>query len=340
MLLLNSIYNWFINTVRFYTVLALYGLTLLPLVKETLNLESQNLLVAFSGILVLSLELPAVFFKLIRIRARDELARRNQIEMGKEDVIVNPPKLMLFALFMHSACRLLVFMVVLNAFGLNYLGKESDPVALILLLSFFAFEMLAFIFMYVKTRVFIEPGIDTITIKEDEADAEKFNSIYLPLIQEPSQIRKEKYADIVLLIFGVMAYAPLWYVLNQSAIQVIDEMKLNKSDVFTSLFSVTIMIFLLSILAFIPLRVTFWIEESMVAKRNQIKAGLNSQFVLFAIMTFLPSYHHWYDSFLSGGKSNWPEWLQVTLPPLIYLILLLAIEWVNRKRNALAYKSL
>ena len=286
---INIIKSYLLNGVFAYALFGIYSLTAAPIVTQYINYGDKNLFIALFGFTMLIAEFFALNFKLkmVRIRAQEKRLAYKK-ETGK-DIIPTSNALVFYAFFMRLVFHVVILMVCINALGFPCTEKIMSPQGVaILMVGLFA-DFGGFIYIYMAADFYTDPPGSRQDLNEELKEEDDWDRINLPLADTARYFRLELISDIVLQVYALMLFTSVWKYINQTGIDMLDEMyKVHESAVGAAVVLIPMLLFFV-ILGLMPMRIAYWIEDTLEAFTQREKLGTRITFIIAGIFSYSPS---------------------------------------------------
>ena len=245
------------------------------------------------------------------------------------DTIPRPGKFIIFGLFLRVGLKLAAMMVCLSALGFS-LEKIETPVQWIMM-GWLFLEVSGLIYIYLNSNIYRDEVDTRDELIQDEKENEEWYKAHAPKASLPAYYLKEMLADLILQVYSVMIFTALWFYINRSGIEMIRECLKRDDSAIAAAFYVFPFLVLVSMLCIIPIRVAYWIEDSMMAYTRKEHIGMKVIFFFVAMFTCAPTiikffieyYNH--SSFLIGFFNSGYFNFYLTL---LLLVMILAVYLV------------
>ena len=273
--------NYLFNGAYAYALFGIYSLIVSPVITRFFDYGEKNIFIAISGFAILIAEFFALNFKLKMVRIR---AQEKRIAYKKEtgiDIIPSTPPIVFFGFFMRLAFHVVIVMVSMTALGFVCNDKQMSPPGIIALMSVFLLDIGGLIYMYFNNNFFTDPPQTKREFAEELKEEDDWDKINLPLASSVKYFRLELLSDIVLQIYTLMLFTSFWKFINQTGIEMLNDENSSPLMVFMMM-SITVVVGLM------PMRIAYWIEDSMEAFTTKEKIRVIVMFVIVAIFTCSP----------------------------------------------------
>jgi hypothetical protein len=278
------IQNFLLNGIYSYALFGLYALTISPLVTRLFDYNEKNYFIAIFGFLIWVAEFFALYFKLKMIRIRAELKRITYKKETGIDIKPSTGAFVFFQFFFRLLFRSAIIMVCMTALGFNCNEKKMDGLAELVLIFCFTLDMIGFFYIYANTNFYS----DEINNTEEQLEDETWNNENLGFAESEKYFRLEVFSDLILQIYAIMLFTAFWKYINQYAIEMIDESFNNTEDGGVGL-TIFFMLFAELMIGLMPIRIAYWIEDSLNSFSKQDKNLMRLNFIIVGFFACLPT---------------------------------------------------
>jgi hypothetical protein len=272
-----------------YSLFGIYAITVAPFVTKFITNGERNLFLAIFGFTMLVLEFFALNFKLRMIKMRSEQKRiAYEKETGKE-IIPSVGLGVFFGFCMRLVFRAAIIMVSMTALGFECNEEKMSVPGEIATVIGVLVDILSVGYMYVKSQFYTDPPQNRKEFAEDIKDEDDWYKENAELSTSVKYFRYEIIADIILQVFALILFTSFWKYINNSGIEILHNcIKYNKpsDEAFMKMF---FMMFAMVVLGLMPMRIAYWIEDSMEAFTTREKTGMWITFFIAAIYTCSPA---------------------------------------------------
>lgn len=281
--------RFLLNGFYAYALFGFYSVTISPFITKFISFGTPDTIVGVFGFLILIAELPAIYFKLKMVRIRKEqrkLAYKN--ETG-ESLIPRTAIIIFFGVFMRIALRVVVIMVSSTALGYVSTERLMSPAGLIILIAGIFIDICWLGYIYMTTGFYQYDAYtrdEWIKIKQE---TKAWNEKYLPLAATPEYYWKELISDFVLQIFGLMVFTAYWTYINSLGMEMINHSYYNGASAFNAAVDVFSMQFFVTAICLMPMRIAYWLEDSIMAVSKKEKYIMWLLYLLVMIYTCIPT---------------------------------------------------
>ena len=285
----NFVKNYLLNGMYAYALLGIYSLTVSPFVTRFIDYGEENKFVAIFGFVMLIVEFFALNFKLKMVRMRSEQKRIAYKKETGKDIIPSVGPGVFFGFCMRLVFHVAIVMVGMTALGYTCTEKlMSVPGEVVLIIWVFA-DICGFIYIYMNTGFYTDPPQNRRDLADDLKDEEDWDKANAILATSPKYFRLEMIADIVLQIYTLMLFTAFWKYINDTGIDMLHtSIKVNESAI-EAAFGMFPMLFAMIVLGLMPMRIAYWVEDSMEAFTTREKLGMWIMFFIVAIFSCAPA---------------------------------------------------
>lgn len=329
--------KYFFHGIFAYALFGLYSLTICPYITQFIDYNEKSIFIAVLGFFIYVTEFFAITFKLKMIRIRSEMKRKNYKDATGQDIIPTPSKLLFFGLMFRIVLRSVIIMVAMTSLGFPCTEKEMSTPGLLVLLSGIFLEIMGFGYIYQTSGLYSDFATNEETWLIQEKEREDWNTKHFPLSLTTSYIKKELLSDVILHIYALILFTSIWYFVNEKSIGLIQDAILQGMTINSALLGLLPMLISMSIIWQMPLRVAYWIEDSMMAFRKQEVAALWIFFVLVSICNFVPTIVEINKLFFPDSKTTWKifraENINLTFSIFLFSLLAFFHSLLNKVRQ-------
>ena len=302
----NFIRCYLLNGAYAYALFGVYSLTVSPFVTRFIDYGDKNLFVSIFGFVMLIAEFFALNFKLKMVKMRSEQKRIAYKKETGIDIIPSVTPIVFFAFFMGLVFNAAIIMIAMTALGYNCTEEKMSSQGSIVLVLGIIIEIFAFGYIYVTTGFYTDEPQNKKELADDIKEDEDWDKANAQLSVSDKYFRLEMLSDIVLQVFTLMLFTAFWQYINQMGINILhDALKGNKSAL-EAAFSLFSMLLAMVILGLMPMRIAYWIEDSMDAFTRREKSGVGILFIIVAVFTCSPAIYKFITLFILGfPASSW-----------------------------------
>ncbi len=299
-----------------------------PILSRFVSFEERNLFVAIFGLIMLSIEPFALLLKIknARIRAilRSELHKK---ETGKQ-ITPKTGGFILYGFMARLLLRSAVAMISFKAFGLGVLSE-------ILVVFFLVIDISALVYVYAKTDFFEEKPNTKYKQRNVQSGDKEWIEKNLPGYHTLKSYWKEVAANLVLQLYAIMLFTAFIDYSSEFLVDRVTELGTGRypvppNEAALGLFPMYLLLFLLCIM---PIRIAYWIEDSLQSFNKRESLGTWLSFTLVLIFCFVPLIIQYNISF--GDVSNTTKafisspWMNLT-STVIFLSCMMVVRWTTR----------
>ena len=334
---------YLLNGAFAYSLFGLYALTVAPFVTQFIDYGKPNMFIGVFGFVMLVLEFFAFYFKLKMVKMRSEQKRIEYKKQTGKDIIPSVSPAVFFALCMRMVFRAGVVMVSMTALGYLTTEEKISTQGQIALIISVIVDIVTLGYIYVNTGIYTDAPQNKRELIEDIGDEEKWDKENEKLATDAKYFNWEIVADVILQIYCVMLFTCFWKYINDTGIGMLyDCLKDNKinSD---GAFRAFPMMFAMVMIGLMPMRIAYWIEDSLEAYTAEERRGMWITFGIAAIYTCSPTIVRFIYIFILGHYDLHYQ------PPLTFtgniialisfvIVLLLQIYIYGRKKVEMVMK--
>lgn len=200
--------------------------------------------------------------RLSRIRILSGLTEGNPEKIYKHK---NMGGLIWFAFLIRLVFRFLILIIAFTILGVLPGPKEMPTWMLLIYIFAMLFELSAIFWPIYTLR--LDSGINKEEDKEGEKAEEKMEKEWrrenFPLLSRADTFPKELVADILLSLYAIVATKSFWNMINDTFTSYIISSARDGSGAFETAISTAIPIFILAFIFLIPVRLAYWVGESI-----------------------------------------------------------------------------
>jgi hypothetical protein len=278
------------NGYYFNILFALYYFFIAPYINEYVFQGQRNILVAIFGLIIYVAELYSFNFKtkLIRLRANEKRLRIIK-ESGKDYIIPQPGCVVSYGVVSRMLFRFGFIMLAMTSLGFDPGQEKQSPFFTAVLVAALLFECGVLAYTYAESGVFGSTAQDDKWDKEkEEAKKKEWLGMNLPKLNSEEYKKKELFSDVVLHLYAFMLFTAFWTPINEGNKQFVHDAFVGGDPAFTTGCLLFFIYLVMALLAFPPIRLAYWIEESVQALTSKEKWKLWGSFILAASSVALP----------------------------------------------------
>lgn len=330
--------SYIFNGIFAYALFGIYALTVTPILTQFFSSGEKNIFISIFGFVMLIAEFFALSFKLKMVRAR---AEEKRIVYRKEtgiDIIPSTNLLVFFGFFMRLVFHIFILMVSLTAFGYLCTEEVMSNQALIIISIWFVADIIGCFYIYSSSDFYTDFPQERI-LKKDAIEAESYwHKTYKKYTASDKYFRMELFSDIILQVYALMLFTSAWQYINQTGIDILHDSMHHHESAFKAAINLFPMLFYFVIIGMMPLRIAYWIEDSMQTQTSKVKYGTWFIFIIVAIFTCAPSIIKFISLFIlhypDTPEQFLPEYFNYLLSISFFLILLfMEIVFVRSKKQ-------
>jgi hypothetical protein len=278
--------RWIYN----YLLFGIYSMSISPLIARYVKFNEKSYFVAISGILIYVAEHFAFKYKLKMIRLRSESKRQDsEIHTGKYLPVPHINPFLWFAVGMRMVFRMGILMLSLFAFGDNFQTWIEKGIIGFLFLGIVTIEILLLAHIYSANVLLQDYPVGLREEKEEKTEDEQWRKENLKKEESISDYRKEMLTDIVLQIYSFMLFTAIWEYINDFGIEMIHKFSKANETAGEAGISLCIMLGAMLGIGLLPIRLAYWIEDSVEAISKKEKWKIVGSFVIATVLTISPS---------------------------------------------------
>jgi hypothetical protein len=268
--------------IHIYLLFAIYSVTVAPYISGFMNFGERNYLVALFGLPMYVAEFFAFKFKLKMIRMNVEL-KRAEIEKMTGASIETPRigYVLWYALFMRMIIR--VGFVVVSFMALGH------DAGIIVFALFAEVLLLMYVVGYADSGLFRDYPFNKVEVREQKEQDEKWREGNMKYADSESYKRKEFFADIILYLFAFMVYTAFWGYINEEGMRMVAIAHRQEESAIGFGINLFMMLGAMASIGMMPMRLAYWIEESVMSFEKKEKMKLRFYFIMAVLFTFTPS---------------------------------------------------
>jgi len=339
----NFIRNYLLNGMHAYALFGIYALTISPFVTRFIDFGQRSTFVAIFGFVMLIAEFFALNFKLKMIKMRSEQKRIAYKKETGKDIIPSVGIGVFFGFCMRLVFHAAIIMVSMTALGYPCTERLMSIQGQIVLVVWIFADILAFGYMFVNTGFYTDTPQNRKELIEDLKEDEDWDKANSKLATDVKYFRREIIADIVLQIYTLMLFTCFWKYINDIGIDMLrDSLKAGENPI-EAAFRLFPMLFVMIILGLMPMRIAYWIEDSMEAFSKRDKLGMRIVFVIVAIFSCSPAIIKFISLFilrqLDHPDTSSGGYLGYVLSFVLFMILLIMQILLFGKKETIANKN-
>ncbi len=288
--------RWNFTGISFNLLVAAYSLLLAPFIADYIQFGRANIFVALFGVFIYVAEFFAMNYKLKVVRLRAETLR---MQKHAREELPNPGCVIWYAVLMRMLFRIGFIMVALVAFGFDPSAAEQPVMFTVMLILFILCEVFVLGYTWVESGLFRTTPDDKWDEERDQKELETWRKVNLPFKETEETRAKEFRADIVLQLYALMLLTAFWDTINESNKEyIIRSFNTHETALFTGIMLFVIFL-VMAFFALIPLRMAYWIEESVSIYTSKERWRLRGSLLIAALMVFEPSIKAFVGTFFS-----------------------------------------
>jgi hypothetical protein len=342
--------SFLLNGSYAYALYAIYALTITPFVIEVLEDHKHSWLIAIFGIIMLIAEFFALNFKLKMVRIRTQEKQQLYKQQSGRTTLPSVGPMVFFGLFIRLVFRTGIVMTIMTALGYDCNNRAMSIPGEIAILTVLFLDLIGFAYIYFKTDFYTDPPQ---TRKEFYKEIKENEDWYKANIEKASSLKYLKLeflSDFILQIYALMLFSSFWEFMNQTAI---NELRQSSPDVniservakaiqngnitihhinTTPGIVIFMLLFVTVMLGLMPIRIAYWIEDSLSAFTTKEKRVMWTLFAIAGIYTCSPFLVEYISiTLFKFEKNSVPEYVRYLLMISFCLtLLLLQIFWIGK----------
>jgi len=304
-----------------YVIFGIYAFTISPFIITFFEYGEPNVFIGVFGLTMIVLESFAIHYKLKIVRMRAEEKRIEHKSLTGIEVLPSAGKGIMFGLFMRLIFRMGIVMLSLAALGIfSHVNPESTTTGLFALIIFFFVDVYAFAQIYIKSGIYTDPPVRKEEWNVMVDNANKWMKENYRLSSSKAQYWKELLSDIVLQIYAVMLFTAFWSYINQLGNDIVKNSILESEPLSVAAMKLLPMLISMIILGLIPMRIAYWIEDSLMTFSEKEKYNTWMVFCIACMFTCVPAvlglitaYSYSARNFISGISAGTLNLILITL---------------------------
>ncbi|MFL5766015.1 MAG: hypothetical protein ACJ77K_18870 [Bacteroidia bacterium] len=327
--------TYILNGASSYALLALYAVTISPLVTGLIEKHDQSKFIGFFGFGMLIAEFFALRYKLKMIRIRTNIKRVQYKKDTGIDIVPSVTPGVYFAFFLRLVFHVGIVMVSMTSLGYACDESAMSPQGIIAICSMLVFEFASLIYLYFYGDFYNEPTENKREIREEIKEEELWNAENAPGSDTDNAYRLEILADIVLQVFACMLFTSFWHYLNQRGIDSVIEVYKDHLNAFEAFLSVFLLMVISVSILLRPLQIAYWIEDSVQAFTPAEKRKTWYIFLTVAIFVCSPTLFKYIDLYFIGtgnlSEESFPGYMSYIISFAAFAIVMLIQIRMNAK---------
>ncbi|HEY4800734.1 MAG TPA: hypothetical protein VII99_16760 [Bacteroidia bacterium] len=282
----------------FNLLFAAYYFLLAPVINNYVMFGQKNILIAVCGIVIYISEFFAFNFKTkaIRLRALSEKIRIEK-ETGKPMDIPSPGCVVGYGVITRMLFRIGFIMVAANSLGWDASANDNPVYMNVLLVIAVLLEVFIIGYTMATSNIF---GSSATSGWKKEPEKQEENNWYtknLPRLNMTEFRQKEFLSDVVLHLYAFMLFTAFWNPINAATMDFVQK-AFSAGD--GALLTLILLVFIQGVMALIalpPIRLAYWIEESVQALTRKDRWRLRGSFLLVSLMVTWPAFQEYFRLF-------------------------------------------
>jgi hypothetical protein len=278
-----------LNGYKFNVLFGIIALFIVPMIPPYIDLQNSGFVVGLFALFMYFGEAWAFWYKTRLMRVRIVY----QLTEGEAGRTVPPlPKLGYFVGFgflLRFCFRFIFLLIALHTFGLmpDHSDQDIGGFAMTILILAALFE----IFMLAVT--WFESRLEKDDEEEQPQKAERiWREKNFPMLKDPNLLAKEGGADLVLFIAAMMFTHVFWTMSNNNFIESIDSSYAAGDWGVGVLLGMVIANFVLCLFMLVPIRLAYWVGESISTFTPQQRRSLRFSFLFAGLSVTAPVFIH------------------------------------------------
>ncbi|MBL4585659.1 MAG: hypothetical protein JKX84_01175 [Flavobacteriales bacterium] len=327
--------EYLFNGLNGFILFGLYVTFVSPVLSRFIAFEDKNYFIAFFGFFMLGLEPFALLIKIKNARIRAALKQQVYKKQTGIDVMPNTGSLVVNGFLVRLVLRLAVTKVCIMGLGLQFDKQNTDPLAIIILLSVLFIDICSLGYIYMKTDFFQDPVFNKKQFRLRIKAFRKWNEINVPGYHSVSSYWKEFASDIILQVYAIMLFTALIDFTNSFGLNSISKDIQDGYAASSSAISLLPMVFFLFLFGLMPIRIAYWIEDSLLAFTLRERIALWLTFAIVFLFCFVPGFVTYQLHF--GNLSDNEQWFMES--PLMNLAVSLSLVAAIMTVRGAVYKK-
>jgi hypothetical protein len=267
-------------------MLAIYFFFFAAFLKDSIISGEINYYFGTLGFLIYFLEVKFIKIKTLFVLKRAEKYYLTVIKKHNPDAKQKRIGGFLWYMnFVRFLFRIGIIVISGHLFGLDEYGKDNGMgwIGGLVLGVFIIYELITLmIFMDLSGAMIIK---EEDAIKNKKKVNDKWNKMHQNKFW---LLRSEGVSDFVLFIYSGMLFTAFWDIMSTEMISEVEGFYSNGHSIYFALAAVISLYSLLCFLAVVPIRLAYWIEESLMAYSTKQKLALYASFFLVCLSLCYP----------------------------------------------------
>lgn len=267
-----------------------------PFITQLINFGEKSLYVAIPGLFIYFAEFFAFKYKLKMIRLRSE-AKRVEHQKLTGEYLPEPhitPALW-FAVGMRIVFRMGCVAICATAVGIDMPDYGGKPLSVAIILITLLVEVLSLAYLYSNNTLFWDFPDNVMEAREEKKEDDAWRKENLDRQETVWEDRKEIISDVILQIYAFMIFTAFWEYINQLGINLIDSNYKHNDPAIATAMELSMMLLVMVSVGLLPMRLAYWIEESVEAISKKEKRIMAGYFVIAVLLTITPSVREYID---------------------------------------------
>jgi small-conductance mechanosensitive channel len=332
---------YLLNGVFSYSLFGIYALTIAPFVGDFVASGEYNPFLSLFGFGMLVAEFFALKFKLKMIRVRAGQRRIEHYKKTGINILPNTNMFVLFEFFLRLLFRVPIAMVCMAALGYTANEKKMSGESVFVIMLVLVADIAGLAYLFLKSDFYTDPPLNKKKLQNELIEDNVWDKANGHLMTSEKHMKLELLSDVVLHVYAIMVYTALWSYLNGYGIGHLNSIVfIEYANPVSAAFEIFPWLFIMCIFALIPLRIAYWIEDSLMAFTWLEKFELVVTFIIIALFTCSPTIWRFVSIFylkeytrLDEAPTDMGDWGAVALF-LSLLLLRLLLFAIKRKKHA------
>ena len=266
-----------------FILFGLYAIFVSPILSQSIGFEEKNLFVAVGGFVMLLIEPFALYVKIRNARIRAILKSEVHQQRTGKLYVPKTTGIILYGFMARLLLRTAVAMVSFKALGFDELSEMMAA-------GFLVIDILLLTAVYARTNFFEDPNTGPYPKKGLLDEHQEWSLKNVPGYHSLRSFWIEVGADLVLQIYAVMLFTAFIDYSNWFLVDRVTELGNGRypQPPLNAALSLVPMYFILFLLCLMPIRIGYWIEDSLLAFSKKEQIGSWISFAVVLIFCFVP----------------------------------------------------
>lgn len=278
------------NGLKFNIVFGLSSIIVMPAIAR-LELKTSGPVIGIFAFVMYVCEAWALYYKVRLTRVRIVYERTGG--SVTKDIPPLPPIgcFVSYGFLIRMCFRVLMLVIALGSLGLMDPVGDEDPstVGIIIMIIGVLFELFVMCVAWFETR------IDKDEEEEDTVKVERaWRKTNFKMLDDPRLFMKELFSDIILFVAAMMFTHLFWTMSNNDMMDSIDRSFAYGESALSVFLVMFFCNFVLSMFMIVPMRLAYWIGESISVIDSKQKWKLRLSLLFAGISITLPVFSHWF----------------------------------------------